>query len=367
MDGPIVSVVMPVYNGEPFLAEAINSILTQTFREFELLVINDGSTDRTADILERFQHSDTRIRVQHQENHGVVAARIRGCTHAHGRYIACMDADDISLPERFTQQVTYLDAHPEVGVVGGWIQIIDLQGRQSVVTRYATEPAVLRWQLLFQSPLCHSVSMMRRVLIEEVGGYREELQHIAEDYDLWRRMSAVSQLANIAQVLQYVRVYPSSCSRVYASSHAHNTVTVSQLAMTSVLSAAVPEEVVVSLQGGRATAVESRAICALLAQLYRATVEDVAVPAKICAIIRRDVAQRMLALLHLHLGVSACREVFRYAWRFDPGCLLWRGLSGGRKLIHLAQQTLRAFRHGGLANVRDRIADFRKHKQAARM
>src|SRR5918996_2481069 len=114
---PKVSVVMPAYNAAVYLDEAVTSILNQTFREFEFIVINDGSTDDTVSILDKYEKSDSRIRVYHQENQGMIAALNRGCRLARGKYIARMDADDISLPRRFERQLEFMEGHPQIGIL----------------------------------------------------------------------------------------------------------------------------------------------------------------------------------------------------------------------------------------------------------
>ena len=129
MSSPIVSVVMSVLNGERFLREAVESILDQSLREFEFIIINDGSTDFSGSILDSYQHKDPRLRVVHQENMGLVESLNRGCGLARGKYIARMDADDIAIQDRLRWQADFMETHPEVGVVGGAVEVIDTTGR----------------------------------------------------------------------------------------------------------------------------------------------------------------------------------------------------------------------------------------------
>src|SRR5688500_3733490 len=124
-----VSVIMPVYNGERFLRDAVDSILRQTYRNFELIVVDDGSTDGTSQVLDRYQDQDRRVRVhRHERNGGIVAARNQGCRLAQGRFIAVMDADDISIPERLARQIAFLEANPDIVAVGGWVCTISENG-----------------------------------------------------------------------------------------------------------------------------------------------------------------------------------------------------------------------------------------------
>ena len=121
-NSPRISCVLAVWNGEAYLPESIRSIQAQTFHDWELIVIDDGSTDRTDQILDQFQRKDTRIRVYHQSKQGLVASLNQGILAARGEYIARMDADDISMPDRFATQLNYLDRHHNIGVCGSWIE-----------------------------------------------------------------------------------------------------------------------------------------------------------------------------------------------------------------------------------------------------
>src|ERR1700680_111125 len=121
-----VSVVMSVFNGERFVSEAIESILHQTFHDFEFIIINDGSTDGTADILSRYQNSDPRVAVHDQQKKGLVQSLNTGCGLARGRYIARMDADDIAFPERLERQINYLEQNPDIALIGSSVNVIDV-------------------------------------------------------------------------------------------------------------------------------------------------------------------------------------------------------------------------------------------------
>ena len=199
-DSPKVSVVMTVYNGEKVLAETIESILGQTFQDFEFIVIDDGSNDGTPRILASYQQSDGRINVYSQENQGVVAARNMGCRLARGEYIAFVDADDPSLPERLVKQVSYMDEHPEIGVLGTWVELIDEKSVPYGVLRTPILPAVLKWSLIFEDYFSQSSVMMRRDIGTLLGFFRPDVL-LAEDYDLYSRASYITQLAILPEVL----------------------------------------------------------------------------------------------------------------------------------------------------------------------
>jgi glycosyltransferase involved in cell wall biosynthesis len=183
---PRVSVVMTVYNGQRFLREAVDSILNQTYADFELIVIDDGSTDATPDILDSYD--DPRLRVVTQPRMGRVKSLNRGVGMAPGEYIAIMDADDVSMPERLKEQVRWLDAHPGTAVVGTGTVIIDENGRTSRQYPQPMSAVAIRRALLEGrvSPP-HPSAMFRKACFEVVGGYREWFKQ-AMDYDLWLRM-----------------------------------------------------------------------------------------------------------------------------------------------------------------------------------
>ena len=206
MPVPRVSFLMAVYDGETYLDEAIQSVLNQTLHDFEFIIINDGSADGTAKIIERYRRGDGRIRAYEQPNCGLVMALNRGLELARGEYVARMDADDISVPGRVAAQVTFMDAHPEVGICGTWIETIGMH--HSDVRRYPTDDATIRSWLLFESVLAHPSIMMRRELLMKTGlSYNAGYVH-AEDYDLWVRAARHTALANIPEVLLRYRLHP---------------------------------------------------------------------------------------------------------------------------------------------------------------
>ncbi len=185
---------MTVYNGARFLRAAIDSVLRQTYTDFELLVIDDGSTDDSCRIVRDF--SDPRIRlVENGANLGIPATRNRGLQLARGEYLAILDSDDVALPQRLTRQVALLDARPEIAVVGSWCAWVDEHGRRMrTVKRRLTRPADIRAAMLFHCPLQNSSVMGRTALLKHYG-YRHEFS-IGEDYDLWARISADHVLMN---------------------------------------------------------------------------------------------------------------------------------------------------------------------------
>jgi hypothetical protein len=212
---PRVSVVLPVYNGEPFLAEAVDSILAQSFRDFELIAIDDGSRDASGEILASLARADRRVIALHQANAGVVAALNRGLTLARGELIARMDADDVAHPERFARQVAFLDAHPDIAVVGCAVTLIDEGGAPMRDVAYPGTPEAVAQFLEIGAALAHPTVMMRREAVLAVGGYRAAYRH-AEDYDLWLRMAERYRLTNLPDRLLHYRQHQAKLSFTYA-------------------------------------------------------------------------------------------------------------------------------------------------------
>ena len=220
---PTITVVMPAYNAATYLDEAVTCILNQTFRDFEFIIINDGSTDNTGSILDRYKKLDSRIRVYHQENQGMIAALNRGCQLARGKYIARMDADDVSVANRLERQLSYIEAHPDIGILGSWISI---EKNSRIVDQWCppTNSKRLKWELFFGVCVAHPSVLMRREVIERLNFYRPDASH-GEDGDLWFRASAITEFGNVPEVLLKYRVWPKSTSQVHSQlrSQAHIT------------------------------------------------------------------------------------------------------------------------------------------------
>ncbi|KQT51002.1 hypothetical protein ASG43_07095 [Aureimonas sp. Leaf454] len=203
---------MPVYNGERFLAEAIDSILRQTLVDFELIIINDGSKDGTASILEEKQRSDSRIRIINQLNGGIVSALNAGLAECRGEYIARMDADDISMPGRFAFQAHYLDTHPGCVLVGGVATTRELG--ETASERVTGGPHKRTDLTVFPPKIAvsvHPLIMVRRTAFEVLGGYRAEFPH-AEDYDLFIRLAELGTLDKPDEVVLIYRRHEDAIS-----------------------------------------------------------------------------------------------------------------------------------------------------------
>jgi hypothetical protein len=207
-----VTVLMPVYNAERYLAIALESVLGQTFAQFQFLVIDDGSTDHSMSILRRYARHDVRLKIISRENRGLVATLNEGLEAARGEFVARMDADDISLPRRLEMQVSYMEAHDDVVCLGGYYQLIDHRGRMLTTMTPPNEHAALEAQLLVgHTPICHPSAIMRRAVALGAGGYDPKMM-LAEDLDLWLRLGEIGNLAVLPVPLVQYRLHGKSVS-----------------------------------------------------------------------------------------------------------------------------------------------------------
>jgi glycosyltransferase involved in cell wall biosynthesis len=206
MPVPTISVVMSVFNGERFLCEAIESILSQTVSDFEFVIIDDGSTDTSATILASYQQRDHRVRVYRQENIGLARSLNRGCGLARGNYIARMDADDVAHRDRLLWQLEFMEAHRTIGLVGGAVEFIDATGKGLSLARQPLKDCEIRRALDDSCVFWHPTTFIRKEVFDSVGGYRKVGD--AEDYDLWLRIADKSELANLDAVVLKYRIHP---------------------------------------------------------------------------------------------------------------------------------------------------------------
>ena len=209
MSTPRVSVVMPVRDIATYVGGAVESILTQSFDDLELVVVDDGSRDDTASVLAAVR--DARLRYARQPAAGITVALNRGIALSRGELIARMDGDDVALPERLARQVAFLDAHPDVGVLGtGWREL-GPGGRIVDVAPPIADDAGLRAALPRRNPFAHPTVIVRRSVGDAVGWY-DERWPVAQDYDLWIRLAAATRFANLREPLLLRRFTPAMTS-----------------------------------------------------------------------------------------------------------------------------------------------------------
>lgn len=212
---PEVSVLMSVYNGERYLSAAIESILEQSFSDFEFIIVDDGSNDSTWAILKKYAAQDQRIvLLQNKKNIGLTKSLNEGLKLARGEFIARQDADDTSLTERLELQLNYLRNHDEIGVLGTWVLYVDEKGRKIGEWRTPCPPVLVQWLLLFGSSLAHPSVMLRRSLMKDNSGYDPTIEY-AQDQELWVRLSSKTKLANLPIMLYQRRVHEDMIGRNY--------------------------------------------------------------------------------------------------------------------------------------------------------
>jgi glycosyltransferase involved in cell wall biosynthesis len=208
--GPLVSVMMPTYNGAAYLREAIDSILNQTYTGWELIVVDDGSTDETPAILQAYCHQDARIKAYRIAHGGRGKARNKCLEEASGKYIAVCDSDDISLPNRFKAHVNFLETHPDIGVVSAQILHFDYQNAPTRLYSYPETPEQIKARFdKGKMGVANSASMFRRELIDKVGVYSEECLR-AQDLEFFLRVNEVSRFATLPDDLLLYRNNPNT-------------------------------------------------------------------------------------------------------------------------------------------------------------
>lgn len=212
---PAISVVMPAYNAERYLDQAIQSILDQGFQNFEFIIIDDASTDNTLSLLNAFSTKDQRIKIHSNvENLGVAESLNLGFKMARGRYIARMDADDISLPQRFSKQAAFLDANSDFAFVGTGYQIINADGRITRTDIEATEAWECEWMSIFRMPVIHPSMMIRASIVQSMSVIYDNSFEGAEDYDLAQRLLKLGKGKALSEVLFQYRMHDESVSAI---------------------------------------------------------------------------------------------------------------------------------------------------------
>jgi hypothetical protein len=224
---PEVSVIMPVWNGAKYLREAVQSILNQSFADFEFLILDDGSTDETPRILDGFAKHDPRVRVIHLTHEGIVKALNRGVAEAKSEWIARMDCDDIAYPERLMKQMRVLKEAPEAVLCHTAIQQIGEPQYMRKLQRFPRSQAMVAARLCYQSPIVHPTVVFSKAAFLRAGGYRPEERH-AEDYGLWGRMLNVGKFVGVNEPLLQFRVHGGSISKQKADVQAALTTAIAQ-------------------------------------------------------------------------------------------------------------------------------------------
>ena len=318
MTAPPLTVLLPVYNAATHLGDAIASILNQSFGDFELLVIDDGSTDESMEVVREFR--DKRLRIESQpRNRGLVATLNAGIEIARGSLLARMDADDLSRPDRFAVQVAYLAAHPDVAGVSCAFELIDERGER-LADDYGwfrpTEPLALRWALHFGCFFTHGGAMLRTSAVRDARGFDARYAH-AEDYELWLRLVDRHRLANVPRILLSVREHGGQVSNRFREIQRANAYRALHASLERVLQHPIPLELVSHLRDDSLPRSRSatRSLVRLHGELFQAHTRGE--PAQRRRALAEDLADR--------LGVIAAR-----ALRRQPTSALLLAAAGAR-------------------------------------
>ncbi len=219
---------MSVYNGAQYLQKSLNSVLQQTYKDFEFIIVNDASTDETSAILNQIAHKEPRIEIiNNEENLGLTNSLNKGLAIAKGEYIARMDADDISLPNRLHTQVNFLEQSPEVGLIGSAYHIIDKDDNFVTTNQEPLSHTELAWKLHFRNAFCHSSVMFRKKVLNIVGLYNPDYRQ-TQDYELWARIARVSVVKNTSEPLIKFRQHGSSITQTQTLKQQRNAENVSK-------------------------------------------------------------------------------------------------------------------------------------------
>lgn len=343
MKNPKVTVLLPVYNGQKYLKDAIQSILDQSYQDFEFLIINDASTDNSKGVIESF--TDRRIRyVENKKNLNLLNTLNKGLRLAKGTYIARMDQDDISLLHRIARQVEFLGENPDIGVVGTGFQLIDQSGIKGSSIRFPQSPHFIRWSLCFYNPLAHPTVMFRKDPILKIGGYSsldmgKRGRYPSEDYELWRRASKITKLSNMPEVLLYLRKHESNLTNF--DQHLIDARKISSLAISDVLGKAVPQETVDLMwlkNFKKPTDIEK--VADLIFKLYQHYRQKNKMTPQEGQAIRLDAVKRLVDLALRPQARSVQNRVFNQAYTID----IWSSL----KLIPMIKVRNFLYRKGSL-------------------
>jgi len=295
---PPLSVLMPVRDGAAFLGPAMHSVLGQSFSDFEFLIVEDGSTDETPELLAAYAREDRRLRLLATSGAGIVVALNRGLEAARGEWIARMDADDVSLPDRFALQLQAVRERPDLVALGGAAIAMDTRSRETGRIHVPTAPAEVRKELARRNCLLHPTVMFRRDAVTAAGGYRPGCIY-AEDYDLWLRLSERGEVANLPDPLIRFRRHPRQTSRTKRRLQRAAEALARQVADRR--RRMQPEGV--DLDGSLTSAVETFLRQAIIAPIDPAAAKDL---------------QVMLRAVHPGLDRSTVHDVVRLLLRLSP-------------------------------------------------
>jgi glycosyltransferase involved in cell wall biosynthesis len=331
LQNPLVSVVMPVYNADEYLAEAIESILNQIFEDLEFIIICDDPSDKTREIIDKYQRTDNRIIVLYQKKEGLVASLNKGCFVAKGKYIARMDADDISDTSRFEKQLNFLELHPDVGVIGTYMEEIDENGNPNPLSTFKPplEHDLIAWHMLFDCcVVAHPTVMVRRTLLDRVGGYNPHFIHI-EDAELWSRLVFITQFSNLPEFLFSRRWHKNSICNQHADIQLETSIRIRLKLLERILQKGVDEKdakVFFSVwsKKERINTKNVLLIETLMQELYEAFKKNSLKNKKNLPQIRRDIINQLFNLIHPSMGFLEFFSIIKIGLKIDLMMTLYK-------------------------------------------
>jgi glycosyltransferase involved in cell wall biosynthesis len=330
---PKLSVIMSVLNGEPYLREGVESVLTQTFEDFEFIVLDDGSTDNTAQILESYD--DPRIvRLSNPANLGLPKSFNRCLSVCRGEIIVRQDADDMSMPSRFMEQLDYLERHPDIGVLGTQMDVVDERGDFLYKYELPISHPMIAWQLFFGRSLAHPTVMMRRSLIERVGGYNPSFPY-SEDFELWTRLVEITRIENLSNPLYKYRWRADSFSSTKSNEQLSKVILARQLFASRILAKEIPLHLIEwlrcsQLPDGQLTTEQRVSVINLILSLKDAVQEKGIIKADEAGEIHADMLTRVCFATGLAPPIPAPAP-FRYEAFIRPFRLVGKAVANPRR------------------------------------
>ncbi len=317
-----ISVVMPVYNSDKYMREAIESILNQTFQDFEFIIIDDGSTDMSLEIALDYQKHDARIQVHcHEQNKGIVKGRNAGLQLAKGKYIAWMDSDDISVPERLTKQYLFMQSHPDIGVTSANAIMIDESGKSISVIQMPQTHNLILWAFCFYDPIINPAVMANRELCIQIGGYRDlakdRTEYFPEDYDLWVRISKHTHFRNFNEPLLKLRKHSQNITKTRLQSTLKNSSLICHAYLQSVSENEI-SETLVQMIWGIATPPSLRGMPQFIKALYTYFTNLPEILPQEKEYIRKDASQRLVNMAKKHIWDPHSLPTLVLALRINP-------------------------------------------------
>jgi len=324
---PLISVIMSVYNSEKYLVRAIESILYQTFPDFEFIVIDDGSTDRSLEIMQAYAKQDDRLRIIVNENNQGLARSLNiGIANAKGEFIARMDADDISFPDRLQKQLSFLLAHPEIMILGGSQVFIDHDGKETYALSFSNQQSVLRWNMLLGNGLIvsHPTVMIRREFLITIGGYSD--LKAAQDFEIWTRLfnEKVLPIRNLDDVILYYRKHSQTITSSNRSLQEETAVKIRRQKIEYLLDHAIPEQVIFAYRNTDFQYADIKEYMLTWVEIYNRFVKHFELSKKETKPVREELSQRISNYTYFNLfnSVTKNRVLFWHMLLLFPAWLM---------------------------------------------